>query len=479
MRGPCRMRQVISRLMATLALCCLATCGLQPAGAEPQPSHAESEIAFTRGLMAFQQGLDAEAAAELSLAVQLDPEAGTSRYLLGLTLLRMGKAKEAVAAIEASLRARHRPEVERSRLLADLRAARRAAREEAAGSTPGPAATTVAPPEWTLDSHAEDRGSWEGGVDFALGTDSNPNLQAADLVLPVPPGRPPAVVRGAQRDSVADLGLRLGWFPLRVRAGWEMGVELEAGQSLYRRFDFLNLGELRTVVQVARGLDPRGYLSGPLGSTRVPFGARSFSTLLQAGASAYQLNGSAYLRTAEAATVVSFPESPAATLRLDLAGARRSFTGRGLSDSRRSGHDLSLGLAQTFFLGGGGERSLELGGRVVDRQAGRPFAASILEGGAELTLPVAVRWRAWLRGAVRRDRFKYPESNLLVLFGPARRDVTTSAAAALSWVAADQLLLTARCTYGSRDSNVDLGTSLPDLGYRRLTLSLGGSWQWR
>jgi len=479
MRAPRLMRRAISILLETLACWCLATVGLQPAGADPQPSHAASEIAFTKGLMAFQQSLDAEAAAELSLAAQLDPEAGTPRYLLGLTLLRMGKAKEAVAAIEASLRARHRPEVERSRLLADLRAARRAALEEGAGPAASPPATTVAPPVWRFEPQADDRGSWEGGLDFALGTDSNPNLQAADLTLPVPAGQPPAVVRGAQRDSVADLGLRLGWFPLRVRDGWELGVDLEAGQSLHHRFDFLNLGELRGVVQLARGLDPRGYLSGPLGSTRVPFGARGVSTLLQAGASAYQLDGSAYLRTAEAAAAVSFPESSAATLRLELAGAERSFSGRGLSDARRSGHDLSLGLVQTFFLGAGGERSLALDGGVLDRQAGRPFAASILEGGAELALPVAARWRAWLQGTVRRDRFKHPESNLFVLFGPRRRDSTARAAAALSWVAADRLLVTARCTYSSRDSNVDLGTGLPDLGYRRLTLSLGGGWRWR
>jgi len=479
-RGPPHLRHAISSLLEALTFCCLATFSPQPAGADPQPSLAASEIAFTKGLMAFQQGLDAEAAAELSLAVQLDPEAGTPRYLLGLTLLRMGKAKEAVVAIEASLRARHRPEVERTRLIADLRAARRAAaREEARGPAAGPPAIPVAPPVWRVEPNADDRGSWEGGLDFALGTDSNPNLQAADLTLPVPAGRPPAVVRGAQRDSVADLGLRLGWFPLRVRNRWELGVDLEAGQSLHHRFDFLNLGELRAVVQLARGLDPRGYLSGPLGSTRVAFGARGVSTLLQAGASAYQLDGSAYLRTAEAAAAVSFPESPTATLRLELAGADRSFTGRGLSDPRRSGHDLSLGLVQTFFLGAGGERSLALGGGVLDRQAGRPFAASILAGGAELALPVAARWRAWLQGTVRRDRFKHPESNLFVLFGPRRRDSTARAAAALSWVAADRLLVTARCTYSSRDSNVDLGTGLPDLGYRRLTLSLGGGWRWR
>ena len=142
---------------------------------------------------------------------------------------------------------------------------------------------------------------------------------------------------------------------------------------------------------------------------------------------------------------------------------------------QRSGQDLSLGLSQLFYFGGW-NRTLRLGTLGVDRRAGPEFSASFLEGNGELVWPVGLRWTLVLDGRVREDHYDRPESNLFHPDGPPRRDTNLQAAAALVWSASDRLRWTLRGAYTRRNSNVDLGDGLPDLGYRRTTVSAGLSW---
>jgi tetratricopeptide (TPR) repeat protein len=434
------------------------------------PGIAASEVAFAEGLSAFQLGNDQEALERLTEAVRLDPQAGSPRYWRGLVLLRLGRAGEAVADFEGSLAARRPPEVDRERILADLAAARSAAAEPRGGAPL---------PEWRFDRLAlDDRGAWEGILGLALAADSNPNLLAASLDLPTPEGKPAALVRGAQRDNLADLGLRLAWFPRHDRTGWDPAVSVEGGQSVHHDFGYLDLGQVHGVVQLARGQDPQGFLAGSLGTARLPFGERRLSTLLQAGASDYWLNGVGYMHSLDGAAAFVFPECAAAAARLDLGYSRRTFADRPPEDRRRSGEDLSVRLGQTFFLGRA-DRSFGVAVRGLDRRADRAFAARAGEASVTLALPVAPRLSLLLEGAGRRDRYRYPDSNLLVLFGPSRRDTTWRGAATLAWAMAPRLVWTLRGAYVSRTSNVDLGSGLPDLGYRRYVVGLGGTWALR
>ncbi|HVT56836.1 MAG TPA: hypothetical protein VHR45_00410 [Thermoanaerobaculia bacterium] len=446
--------------------------------AEPAAAtgRAAAEVAFSDGLAEFQLGHDQEAAERFAAAARLDPEAGAPRYWQGLALLRLGRAKEAATEIAASLEARHPPEVDRARVLDDLRAAEAAASRHAgaAGAT-----VAVAMPEWQGTRQAiDDRGSWEARVDAAAVSDSNPNLLAADLNLPTPEGKPHTLVRGEERDSLANLGLRLAWYPWHSRpgpGGWDLGLSLLAGESLHKDFGYLDLGQAHAVLQLVYGQDPRGFVAGGLGEARVPFGERRVSALLQAGCGEYQLNGAHYLRTYDGAAAVVVPETQASATQLDVAYSRRDFANRGFAQPQRTGEDITAGLGQTFFLGRS-DRTVGLGVRAQDRRASREFAARALEGNATLALPLALRWSARLEGSVRRDDFKHPESNLLVAFGPKRRDTTSGGSAALVFSATPRLRLSLLASYTDRTSNVDFGAGLPDLGYRRLTVALGASW---
>ncbi|HVT19419.1 MAG TPA: hypothetical protein VHQ90_24980 [Thermoanaerobaculia bacterium] len=481
MRHASRLRVVI---LCGMAVLCLAAAGMAPAvAAGAAPDIAGSEVALAEGLAALQLGRDEEALAKLTAAVDLDPRAGSPRYWRGFVLLRLHRPREAAADLEASLAAKVPPEVARQRVVADLAAARGAAGVQAgaAAAPPAPAGERggMALPEWRFDRVAfDDRGAWEGSAGAALAADSNPNLLAASLDLPTPGGKPAALVRGAQSDGLAELGLRLAWYPWHDRVGWDPAVSVEAGQSVHRDFRYLDFGQVRAVVQLARGQDPQGFLAGALGSARLPFGGRRFSTLLQAGFSDSWLNGAGFLRSWEGAAAFVLPESAAAAARLDLGYSRRRFGGQPLADPRRDGEDLSAALAQTFYLGRA-DRSFGIAVRALDRRARRAFAARAGEASAALALPLAPRLHLLLEGAVRRDRYRYPESNLLVLFGPARRDTTWRGGAALAWAMAPRLVWTLRGTYTSRTSNVDLGAGLPDLGFRRYVIGLGANWALR
>jgi hypothetical protein len=467
--------------MQALVLCLLAALRAWPAAGAP-PRLAEAEMAFSAGLEAFQEGRDAEALELFTAAEKLDGDDGNFHYWRGLTLLRVGRAPEAVAELEACQRARRPAQIDPARMRADLDLARRGAgagppapRAEAApappvGAEPGRAGL---PPEWRFERRPiDDRGAWEGTVEAGVAEDSNPNLLADNLDLPTPEGK---LVRGARRDTLGNLGLRLAWYPLHDRAGWSLAAGLEAAQSLHRDFTYLDLGQVRAVVQAATGQDPRGVLQGALGGTRVPFGERRFSTLWQAAASYYTLNGATWLHTWDGAASFILPEARATATRLELAVSSRSFASQRLADERRTGQDLTVGLAQTFYLGRG-DRTLTVGARGIDRRAHPAFAARALAGDAVVELPLALGWSAIAEGELRRDRYRSSQSNLFMLFGPARRDTTRRGSLSLAWAASPRWRWTARGTYGERTSNVDLGPGLPDLGYRRLVLGLGGSW---
>ena len=423
------MRRILpSSLFAALGFLALGIVSF----AAPVHRRAEAEVDLAEGLSALQAG-DVTAAVDwLSKAAQLDPADAATRR--GLALLRQGRTREAAAEIEASLAA-------------------------------GPTLQAV-----------DDRGLWEGTVGLSAAADSNPNLLSSDLSVPAP-GPGDKLVRGGDSDGLGRVDLRLGIYPFHRREMPSLGVTLETGRAFHFDFGYLDLGQARGAVQLAFGSDPQGFLSGPLGYARTPFGGGGrFTALLQAGGAVYRLGSEPYYQTLEAAAVLGVRETPATTTRLDLGYADRRFPGGLLSDPRRSGHDLSLGLSQLFYFGGW-SRALRLGVRGVDRRAGPEFTGTFLEGNGEVDWPLGLRFSTVLEARARTDRYDRRQSNLFDPTGPRRHDTTLQTAAAIVWAASDRLRWTARAAYTRRHSNVDLGDGLPDLGYRRLVLSAGLSWE--
>lgn len=426
------------------------------------PQLAAAETAFAQGLFAFQEGDDAAAIERFAEAARLDPREGAPHYWRGLALFRLGRAREAAAELAASLEARRPPEVDRERVLADLAAARRAAEGNP---------VVVEPPQWRgADEAIDDRGLWEGSVGGATAADSNPNLLAEGLSLSAPGG---ALVEGSEADNASTLGAQLAVYPFHRREGPSLGVALEVSRSFHRDFDFLDLGWARGIVQLAFGSEPLGYLNGLLCRARVPFGASRFTTLLQAGGTHYQLDGTSYLQTWEGAASLTFHETSATATRLDLGYADREFSAR--SDAQRSGEDLSLQVSQLFYFGRR-NRYLRLGALAEEHQAHPAFSASILEGNAEIGWPIGARWTLGLEGSVREEDYDDPRSNLFDPAGEARNDTLARGALTLAWAATERLRWTARGAYISRNSNVDLSPGVPGLDYRKLIVSAGMSW---
>ncbi|HSS79540.1 MAG TPA: hypothetical protein VLV54_22665 [Thermoanaerobaculia bacterium] len=320
---------------------------------------------------------------------------------------------------------------------------------------------------------------------MAVAADSNPALLSEDLSLNVPSAN--RTLRGEVADRAADLDVRLGAYPFWRPAGRssQLGVTFEGSQSLYHQLKFLNLSDLRAVVHLAWGRTPLGYLSGPLGWTRVPNGTSSVAFLMQGGYTAHLLDGKSYLQVLTGSGAVRWRETRSMATQVDLEVRDLHFAEEPAA-GRRSGQEARLGASQYLYLGRE-DRYLRVEALAGDRRAGRPFTGSLWRGGAELALPLTERWSLYLAGTRQKEDFNYPESDLFAHFSPfdpefqpgvrgtPRRDTVTRAAAALSW-SWEPVQVTARFTYISRDSSLGSTEAPNAFDYNRTITSLGLTW---
>lgn len=408
---------------------------------------------------------------------------------------RTDKLEEAVLEADAALEARQIDErllarslrreadaLERLGRPADAAAAR--ARAEALPPEGTEASAIVAPP-WNgaLPSLGLVR-RWEASVGTSTVADSNPSLLSEGLSLDTPDAGI-HLVRGGESDRAARLDLSLAFRPAS-RRDWSFGVSFDGHQSFYQSLDFFNSGELRATAYLARGGAPRGTLTGPLGAVRVDVDAeRRVALLLQAGLDSTTLDNKGYLTTAEGSASLVYQPSPRWASQADLHLLGRSYREEP-TVGRRSGTEVRLGLAQSFF--GSRDRSLRLealGGR---RSAGLPFEASLLRGTADLSLPLFQRLGLSVLGFWQKDDYGNLESDLFfVVYDPydprfgellpgarRRRDVTLRAAAALTWTMTDHLQVLSRFVWIDRSSNIQ--SKFASLDYRREILSVGARW---
>src|SRR5580693_2683137 len=501
---------------------------LAPEAQAVEQGRAASEVLLAEGMLAFEEGRDAEARQVLAEAAAADPQNGTALHWLGLADLRLGRAGEAAGALAAALAAGRPPEAGRRRVAADLAAARRAAGRAGPGSPGGAEAQSPPPPAVSelpvsaLPAPAADAPAasapvipappvsappvsappvsappvsapavptpevlappypggplltlelpprWEGRLSIEGAYDSNPGLLPADATFLPFNGKGPSRVAG---DGAGDADLRLEAHPFDDRGGWRLGLGVVGNRSAYGRTGDLDLGLAGAFAQLGWGRDPHGYLTGPLGYLRVPAGSGRLGLLVQAAETWTWLGGQDYLRLAAGGAALSVNGPGPTATRIDVSASRLSFAGDSSGDLRRSGNEIAAELSEALFAGGrGGYFRLALGGG--ERTAGRAFAHRFVQAGADAAAPLGARSTLYLQAVRREERLDHAESNLTRPAGPARADRSWRASAALVRMLGQRLAATVRAGYVRRDSNVTFD-DLPLFDYRRTVAGLG------
>lgn len=449
-----RQRTVAASLAALLLL-------TLPAGAgAAELAAAKVELAY--GLRALHHSELDEAAARLRHAVELDPESGDAHYWLGRLHLERGEGEEAAAELQAALAARRPPRVPREAVRQELASARRLAPGEAAAMAPVELSPRLATGVETP--------RWEARLGVAAGSDSNP-LLIPDGAVTVVDGTPRV---GPISDDTVGLDLRGEVHPFTDRHGWTLGLAGEGERASFSDLSVLDATVLRGTVQLAWGSDPVGYLAGPLGFTRVPFGDGRTALLLQAGVRRESLGGDPFRRFAGLGLALFLRQAAATTTQLEASWADRQVT----ANDAATGDEWSVRASQFFYLGRR-DRHLRLAVERGRRSAGPAFAADRRELRLEAALPLSQRWAVQLAASERRLDFDDLESipaSVRPLADRPRRDTRRRLVGVLVFAPTRQLRLVARAGHTSRDADLGAADPFLDLDYGRDTLSLGLTW---
>jgi hypothetical protein len=437
-------------LAAVLAVLAAAgPLGAQEEAAEPSPERradrgstqgpaplADAELAFTRGVLAFNDG-DLAAARELfEEALRLAPGDQDARRWLELTRRHLDRPAEAALAPR---------------------------------------------PEWSGDfAVLPEAPRFEGRLYVGLGADSNPNLMPDDLVLATPGGDP---VDGAEEDTLLLADARVALQAVDEEAGRAYGVVLRGAQALHDELDYLDLGGVQAVAHLALGEDPLGYLTGPFGYARAPFGRSRFALLVQAGAGKDWLDGEGFADRLLAGAALAMNEAGWGQTRIELSYRDADFDGDpagALGELLgRSGDELRGELAQVLFFGRR-NRYLKLGVAAGERDAGAAFDASSVEALAEASLPLGRpgggRWTLYLDGAFRLDDYDERVSNLFNPGGDPREDEERLLGGSLLFRATERLFVSGRAAWIDHEIDMPGGFSTPDLSYDRTVATVGLTW---
>ena len=438
------------------------------AAAAAGSSVADARLAFTRGVLAFHDGDYETARARFEEAARLAPEDGTARYWLGLAELNLGRPAAAAGALRASLDAPEPPAAEPGEVRARLEEAERRARAaEPAEAEPVPA------PAWGGDFRVlPEVPRWDLRLSLSAGSDSNPNLLGDDLVLLSPDGE---LIEGEESDTVVLGDLRLGLQGADDERGLSWGVVLTGHQTLYSDFDYLDLGRLGAVAQVAWGADPLGYLSGPFGYARVPMGRAPVSVLVQAGAERHWIDGEELADGLVAGGTLAVRQAGRGQTQLEVSWRDLDFEAVPSSPADADEEIVRATLAQYLYFGRR-DRYLRLDARAGERDGAPSRDASIAAAGAEVSLPFAGRFALYLTGSYEEQDYDRPESNPFTLTGPPREDEIVRFGGSLVWRALDRLFVSGRATWIDRDIGIEAPFGVPDLSYQRAVATLGVSW---
>lgn len=405
----------------------LAAALLAAAPALAQRSSADAEVAFTYGVGAYNHGDWDEAVRLFQEALTAAPDNPEAREWLAAAQRRQSEAAAPGQAV----------------------------------ATPGFAGL--------LTLRDQPRFDFRAGV--AYGQDSNP-AQLPDNVVASGPGITTLV--GEVDDKATDLDARAGVYPFYGRGsrdprnGWSLGLTGQVKAARFQDLDFLNERQWSAAVHLAWGSDPSGYLTGPLGYTRVPFGHSRASLLLQAGRTDTRLDGDPLVTADEAALSLVFRESVTTATQAEL-----DFQKQDILDGRADSRVWSAGASQLFFFGRR-DRYLRLGAARGETTDGLISDSTSVVGTAEVSLPLAGRGSLQLAVSRRKEDF---DARVPQRF----TDTTTRAAGALAWEVARHLYVTGRASWTKRDSDLGPLTTTNPLAFRdyqRNTASLGLQWIW-
>jgi|GEM_PF-1221494 len=467
-------------VMTSPALAAEGGVGASPA-ARPAPA-ADARLAFTDGILAFYDKHWEEARTHFEEAVRLAPEDGTARYWLGVTYLNLGRPADAVREIEASLRAHDPARVDPAEVRSRLAEAK--ARARGVGAE-GAEAALVPAPRWGGGfAVLPETPRFDGRLYLGIGTDSNPYLMPDGLVLVTPGG---TVLDGAESDTVLLADVRLAGQWVDEASGRTAGVVVRGSQSVHDQFDELDLRRLGVVGQLALGKDPLGYLTGPLGYARVPFGESRWALLVQAGASKDWLNGEGFSDQRAGAVTGLLNEAGSSRGSHRIGGQTRlavSYRDTSFDADRggaageildRGGEEIGATLGQYLFFARR-NRYLRLSVGAFDRNAGAAYDASSVVADGELSLPLAARVTLYLSGAWRTDDYDESVSNPFAPAGEPRQDDELRLGGSLVVRAMARLFVSGRVTWIDHQIDLPGGFGTPDLSYDRTVATVGLSW---
>jgi hypothetical protein len=283
-------------------------------------------------------------------------------------------------------------------------------------------------------------------------------------------------VQGEESDTFALAALRLGLQRPDADERRTLGLVLEASQSFYDQFGYLEFGRIAATAQVAWGRDPSGFVSGPLGYARTPLGGTPVTFLAQVGFARDVQDGDTLADTLAGGFSLGFRERGWGRTEVNASYRDVDFDSDAPEPLSRSGETLGGELVQYLYLGRR-DRYLRLAAAVAERDAGAAFDAGSVEGRAELALPLAPKWTLYLAGALRRDDYDEAASNLFTGVGDPREDEITRYGASLAWRALDALVLSARAVAIDHQITTDRGVfGVPDLSYERRVATIGLTW---
>jgi tetratricopeptide (TPR) repeat protein len=477
----------------------------------PEESGPRADVAFAWGLKAFNHGDDKEAVARFEEAVRLDPDHGTAAYWLGLARLRMGDAKGAAQAIEKSLAAKRPPSTPKGIVLtslgeAQLRSGDAAAAEKSLaqaladrpndpnalylhglalarlgeaekGRADAERALALEPTLPKVPSAAIAPGTggelvgtgslpvFEIRVEATGGHDSNPGVLSDDLT----PIDPDTGLEADRSDNFATASVRAELHPFYGKGGWSLGLLLDAYRSFYQDLDALDLGFGDAAFQLAWGQDPLGFVTGPLGYTRVPTGNSTVSFLVQGGVGYSRLDDESYNRIQRLAGSATIREGKLTATQIDADYQDLNYFQAGsilLDPEVLNGHLLTFKASQYFFLGRR-DRYIRAGFlRGEDSRSDEFFDSTITEGSLEASLPLG-RWLVfYLAGSYREDDRDHGAA--------AHKEKTPAVTAAFIVPFAPHFYLTARGSW--IDHDVQDIPVLDLLDYDRTVASLGVTW---
>ena len=463
-----------SRLRGALTAAVLAAlCAAGWAGAQPRPADLELDLLYLiRDLQALEDAApDARAALAREVAAfeeRLEAAPGAdARLWAGLDWLhrQLGRAEEADGAWRRARSAGYR------------------------GPRPESAAAVFRPPGGRKPGVV-------GRVTVGAASDSNPSLLGEDLTspeglpnagdtFPVLAGETP--IRADEEDGLTLGSLRLAFHPGSPGSAWTPAVEVAGRATMHQDLDPLDRTEARAALHLARGGDPAGFVTGPLGSTRVPRGNGRFGLLLQLGAARDLLDGETHVTSLDGAAALLFRTGQHASTRLevrrsalDLDREGADFLGMPLSGV--SWDETAAGAVQSVFLGRQ-DRVLRLGGSAGERRGDPEVEGAFWSAHAGLDLRFARRWALFLGAELRNDDYDHPESNTFWVAGTdpdalePRDETTWRASARLVRELPAGLGLVASVLHEDRDAEEALPAFFDPFTYDRTVATLELAWR--